>query len=1240
MSYVSKKLLSLTLSAAMCFSLAAPALAAEGDADAQASVTQEALEERLGGNYLYDGAESESEDGLTVQAVISALLSWSGMEERQLGEYPRDYIAMADSMGMVDKDDESFDSTALCTEAELEDMMEEAQVLYDALHPEDGTMEPLFMNGMAQPIFPYTSGAVEEGYSNEESDIIRFFVYVETNYDTDGDGKLDLVKTLVQLPRAAAEGDYQAATIYEARPYITGCTSGRAPYGDEGYDLASMYSQPDPRVPEGTATTMDVAANADSSEWYYYNPYERMWDYEDLTWYDYYLVRGFAVVECGGLGTLGSDGFETCGTDLEIDAFKCVIEWLHGDRVAYTDKTSNIAIKADWSNGKVGMTGRSYAGTTQFGLATTGVEGLETIVPVAGIASWYEYTNSQGISTSSNPAYSDYLAFYCSGRYLDQEDWSVISEDYGNYLYQIQQDQLALNGDYGKHWATRDYTLNWDNIQCPALIVHGLNDDNVRTKEFQLMYDAYQKAGVDAKLLLHQGHHMTPTYPSGEMEMYIGDEMYDEILNQWFSHYLYDLDNGIEDMAAVTIQSNLDADEWTTYDSWDTAYELVLDAEAAEDTTTITSDYASAGVNRGNWQDSFASGSTAGNAMYAVEVPEDTNIQGSVAVHFRAATSNVESEATPNGSAAAAYSSIESAYEGPDIMDHDNLVDPSRFQLTPASLDLYPAVNSVVVPDDGENAGESSTLGRDALMVSAMLVDIAPEGETFPAFHNNNVEETILEEGGAWMGGGVDNFDLMVFSPEQVEYKIIARGWMDLCNPDAGYDSASATREKRVDLVEGQYYDYTLYLQPNAYEVQAGHKLALVIYAYEPGKASYTQNYAITLDNSSITADVPVHDSSSDGTLTAQYVSEELSDMVNFTASAENGGTVTASVSNGLVASGTEVTITAEADDHYRFDGWTVNGEAYESTESTITLTIDQNTTVSASFTYVSSGSGGGSGSSSSSSWSITVEEPENGSVSVSDTRARSGERVTVTVTANDGYVVDEVTVTGRSGDEITVTDRGNGTYTFNMPSERVTVAASFVAIPDSETGEDDGTLPFADVASGDWYYAAVQYAYDNGLMAGTSTAAFSPDLAVTRGMMVTILYSLEGTPEAASAGFTDVADGQWYAAAVNWAASNGIVSGYGDGVFGPNDTITREQMAAILYRYAQYKGCDVTASADLSGYADVDQISSYALTAMQWANAEGLISGTSATALSPDGPATRAQAAAIFMQFCENVAQ
>lgn len=177
------------------------------------------------------------------------------------------------------------------------------------------------------------------------------------------------------------------------------------------------------------------------------------------------------------------------------------------------------------------MTGRSYAGTTQFGLATTGVPGLETIVPVAGIASWYEYTNSQGISTNTNVAYTEGLAWYCNGRFQDAEDYGTIAEKYGNYLYQLRLDQQRMNGDYTAegvdgnpltHWENRDYTLDWENIKCPALIVHGVNDDNVRTKQSDLMYQAYQKASVEAKLLLHQGAHMTPTYPSAKTEMYVG----------------------------------------------------------------------------------------------------------------------------------------------------------------------------------------------------------------------------------------------------------------------------------------------------------------------------------------------------------------------------------------------------------------------------------------------------------------------------------------------------------------------------------------------------------------------------------------------------------------------------------------------------------------------------------------------------------------------------------------------
>ena len=255
---------------------------------------------------MYDGIQTRSgEEGLTQQQVISALLTWAGMKESQLGQYPRDYIAMADSMGMVDKDAEGYDATQLCTQAELEDMLEEAGVLYDALHDPDGK-KPLFMNGMAQPIFEYSDPTQDNDVDGTGA--VRYCVYVETNYDTDGDGELDLVKALVQIPREAMNSDGGFATIFEARPYITGCNSSMNPgsnLGDEGYDLESMYSQPEARIPAGTATTAEAVAAADADDWYYWNPYESMYDYEDLTWYDYYLVRG---LRRGGVRRSGHQG--------------------------------------------------------------------------------------------------------------------------------------------------------------------------------------------------------------------------------------------------------------------------------------------------------------------------------------------------------------------------------------------------------------------------------------------------------------------------------------------------------------------------------------------------------------------------------------------------------------------------------------------------------------------------------------------------------------------------------------------------------------------------------------------------------------------------------------------------------------------------------------------------------------------------------------------------------------------
>ena len=804
---IRKRFLAFLLTAALTLSVAAPAYAI-GEADSDAPVTYADL-------AAYGVENSASNAAVTLGKVLHVLFLAANMKDSQLGS-DSDCVALADSLGMLNKDE--HDAGETFTAAFLSKLVasEGYKALVDALASDK--REPLFVNGMAQPIFPFTTGAVKEGYSNEDSDIIRYCVYVETNYDTDDDGKLDLVKALVQVPRAAAEGDYKAATIYEARPYITGCTDLYG-YEDDLYntgnfDIKAMYNMPAARKPVGSATTKEAAAAANSADWYYWNPEEKMMDYEDLDWYDYYLVRGYAVVECGGLGTKGSEGYETCGTDLEIDAFKCVIEWLHGDRVAYTDKTSNIAIKADWSNGKVGMTGRSYAGTTQFGLATTGVAGLETIVPVAGIASWYEYTNSQGISTDSEPAYSDALAGYCAGRKLDADDWNKIKADYGNYLQTIYDIQRDLNGNYGEtggHWNIRDYTVDTtqtgpigttgpSQIKCPALIVHGLNDYNVRTKEFQLMYNAFTKAGENVKLLLHQDAHLTPTYPAGNLVFDIGDSSYDEILNRWFSHYLYGVENGAEDMAAVTAQSSHDTNVWNTYDSWDTASSMIFKANADSETTTINSNYGAIGVTSQNWQSKFTADSTDGSVMYTQTVEKDTTIKGTVAVNFSALTENTDENGTPIGE-------------------------------------------------------------RDALIVSAMLVDIAPEGETFPAFNiaprSSYVAKDTIAAGGAWMGGGLPNYDLTKLKASDVTYKIISRGWMDLCNPGAGFDSHTA--DTRVALDGKTYHDYTIYLQSTVYEVEAGHTLALVIYAYEPGMARYTQNYQITIDNSTVSADIPVN---------------------------------------------------------------------------------------------------------------------------------------------------------------------------------------------------------------------------------------------------------------------------------------------------------------------------------------------------------------------------------------------
>ena len=184
----------------------------------------------------------------------------------------------------------------------------------------------------------------------------------------------------------------------------------------------------------------------------------------------------------------------------------------------------------------------------------------------------------------------------------------------------------------------------------------------------------------------------------------------------------------------------------------------------------------------------------------------------------------------------------------------------------------------------------------------------------------------------------------------------------------------------------------------------------------------------------------------------------------------------------------------------------------------------------------------------------------------------------------------------------------------------------------------EESTLPFEDVQSGKWYYEGVSYVYNNGLMVGTTEKTFSPNETTTRGMIVTILYSLEGKPEVEDNNFSDIKGTEYYTKPVNWAADEGIVSGYGDNVFGPNDPITREQMTAILYKYAKYKGYDSELSGSVDSFKDKVDISQYAVDGMKWAVGHNIVSGTGNNYLEPKGTATRAQVAVMLKAFIENM--
>ena len=668
-------------------------------------------------------------------------------------------------------------------------------------------------DGMAVPFVRY-SDPWEEGYTNENSDILRFTVWVETDYDTDLDGKPDLVKVMVQLPRAAAEGKYRAPVIFEARPYIAGMY-GYNPalprVGVSATDGDGLTDCPPKRVPEGSTTALELAARADSADWNYRlesDPFDQRY-LGNLTAYDQLLVRGFAVVQSAGLGTYGSEGLLMCGSRQETAAFRCVIEWLTGRRNAYTGLTGGTVIPADWCSGDVGMIGKSYAGALAFGVASTGVEGLRTVVSVAGPASWYEYANSQGAPNGllSTYDFAADLSVMCASRFFEGGDERTRTL-YEDSLAFLRDRQIALQGDYGPFWADREPADGGD-FRASALIVQGMNDETVRPKQFELMRRAFLRSGCEVKCILHMNGHVTPADEQTQTDILIGDHTFTEWLCLWFTHTLLGADNEAARMPDFLVQSN--ADGLFYPGEWMTGNTLSLFPGDGEEHAVSAKD-----AHMSNYcllENTLDGASGPDRLLWAMDVTDGITINGSAAVRLRVKTGDTD---------------------------------------------------------------------KNVLMMGAVLVDRADS--PFPCFDTGAIgvlDRDMILEGGVDRGEGAEKYDLVSWRRKERYAAIISYGTMDLRNPEAGYEPATAVRREE-DILPDTWYDCTIWLQPAYYTVAAGHRLELYIVPFcgfsddyalydlnapetleEMGidpmtLAPLTRDYAFTVDNSHSRCDLPV----------------------------------------------------------------------------------------------------------------------------------------------------------------------------------------------------------------------------------------------------------------------------------------------------------------------------------------------------------------------------------------------
>ena len=412
------------------------------------------------------------------------------------------------------------------------------------------SQKPVIFNGKAMPVF-------------DPAKMIREVVYVEAPLDTDHDGQRDLLRTEIIRPAETAAG-LRVPVVYTASPYNEGTNDQLGEHLTHNVDVPLKRRTPDhapqPHAhPEDTpvptarpvrAITKTAAASFTGEFAYTLN--------------EYLLTRGFAVVYSAGIGTRDSDGLRTCGSAAETLAATSVIEWLGGKRTAFTDHAATAAIQAWWSNGNVAMTGKSYLGTLATACATTGVPNLKTIISEAAISNWYDYYRDGGLAIAPGgfPGEdADVLAAECFSRTKQAADFHRIKPQFEAALQNISREMDREGGTYNTFWDARNYLNDLHNVTADIVMVHGLNDWNVKLRNVFNLWNGLKELPVKQKLILHQGQHI-----------YINNFQsldFSAMMNLWLTHKLYGVNNGAETaLPDVLVQDNTQEETWHVVSDW------------------------------------------------------------------------------------------------------------------------------------------------------------------------------------------------------------------------------------------------------------------------------------------------------------------------------------------------------------------------------------------------------------------------------------------------------------------------------------------------------------------------------------------------------------------------------------------------------------------------------------------------------------------------------------------------